>query len=63
MTTAQQAAYENSNTLVSRYEAGAMKRHLQGFLDITCLSNATQVYVDNTKKRIPSFRNLNDKQT
>ncbi|PFX11744.1 Collagen-like protein 6 [Stylophora pistillata] len=63
MTTSQQATYENSNTLISRYEAGAMKRHLQGFLDITCLSNATQVYVDNTKKRIPSFRNLNDKQT
>ncbi|PFX13109.1 Pulmonary surfactant-associated protein D [Stylophora pistillata] len=63
MTTSQQATYENSNTLISRYEAGAMKRHLQGLLDITCLSSATQVYVDNTKKRIPSFRNLNDKQT
>ncbi|DAC81732.1 TPA_asm: fiber [Stylophora coral adintovirus] len=62
MTTAQQATYENSNTLVSRYEAGAMKRHLQGLLDITCLSNANQQYVDNTKKRIPSFRNLDDKQ-
>ncbi|PFX29617.1 Pulmonary surfactant-associated protein D [Stylophora pistillata] len=63
MTTRQQSTYENSNTLISRYEAGAMKRHLQGLLDITCLSSATQVYVDNTKKSIPSFRNLNDKQT
>ncbi|PFX26611.1 Complement C1q tumor necrosis factor-related protein 7 [Stylophora pistillata] len=63
MTTAQQSTYENSNTLVSRYEAGSIKRHLQAYLDMTTLSNVTQVYVDNTKKTIPSFRTLNDKQT
>ncbi|PFX19579.1 Collagen alpha-4(VI) chain [Stylophora pistillata] len=63
MSTAQQATYENSNTLVSRYEAGSIKRHLEGLLTMNCLSNATQVYVDNLKKTVPTFRGHNDKQT
>ncbi|PFX15495.1 Collagen-like protein 6, partial [Stylophora pistillata] len=62
MTTRQQTAYESWNTLISRYEAGAMKRHLKGLLDISTLSNANQQYVDNVKKTVPSFHNLNDKQ-
>ncbi|PFX17101.1 Collagen alpha-4(VI) chain [Stylophora pistillata] len=62
MTSRQQSTYENSNTLISRYEAGAMKRHLQGLLSINCLSNANQVYVDNLKKTVASFRSHNDKQ-
>ncbi|PFX30088.1 Complement C1q and tumor necrosis factor-related protein 9B [Stylophora pistillata] len=62
MTTAQQSTYENSNTLVSRYEAGSIKRHLQAYLDITTLSKVNQTYVDNVKKTVPSFSNLNDKQ-
>ncbi|PFX12015.1 Cuticle collagen sqt-1 [Stylophora pistillata] len=62
MTTAQQSTYESSNTLVSRYEAASIKKHLQALLHITTLSNANQPYVDNVKKIIPSFSNLDDKQ-
>ncbi|PFX21388.1 Collagen alpha-1(VI) chain [Stylophora pistillata] len=62
MTTAQQSTYENSNTLVSRYEAGSIKRHLQAYLDITTLSNVNQPYVDNVKKTVSSFRNIVNKQ-
>ncbi|PFX14257.1 Pulmonary surfactant-associated protein D [Stylophora pistillata] len=37
-------------------------RHLKGLLDISTLSNANQQYVDNVKKTVSSFRNIDDKQ-